>query len=47
MIAEVDFGKNALNHLKFPMTLQNGEVKTKPTHWGTDQTRTSKHLGNA
>jgi hypothetical protein len=36
MIAEVDFGKNTFNHLKFPMTLPNGEVKTKPTHWGSE-----------
>jgi hypothetical protein len=36
MIAEVQFGKNAFNHLKFPITLPNGEKKTKPEHWGTE-----------
>ena len=36
MIDEVDFGKNAFNHLRFPLTLPNGAKKTKPAHWGTE-----------
>jgi len=36
MIAEVDFGRNAFDHLKFPLTLPNGETKNKPQHWGTE-----------
>ena len=36
MIAEVDFGTNAFNHLKFPLRLPNGEEKTKPAHWSTE-----------
>jgi hypothetical protein len=36
MIAEVDLGKNAFNHLKFPLKLPNREEKTKPERRGTE-----------